>query len=129
MHKYTICYKNLIKNICNFQKFHKKNIEIETTTSTTTTTTTTTTTPVPTTTSVFLPAYNYADYYKASQKDDLTFTASENGASTNTDYYYDDEEDSCEFCKRKSQKILFKDFCKNDISMQLELIEKVLKKN
>ncbi len=30
------------------------------------------------------------------------------------DYYYDDNEDSCEFCRRNYQRPTFREFCKND---------------
>jgi hypothetical protein len=66
--------------------------------------------------------YNYVEYFKASQQDDLKFSPAatvDTSSTANTDYYYDDEEDPCEFCKRKSQKILFKDFCRNDMGRQI----------
>jgi hypothetical protein len=47
-------------------------------------------------------------------------------SNSNSDYYYDDEDDidSCEFCKRKPQKITFRDFCKNDVVMLMQIMEK-----
>ena len=43
-------------------------------------------------------------------------------SSVTEDYYYDDqEEDSCEYCKLKSQKLTFKDFCKNDLVMVVQI--------
>ena len=64
--------------------------------------------------------YNYDRYFKTDGSGaDLTFSASETNSNYNNDYYYDDEEDSCEFCKRKSQRITFRDFCKNEIGKLL----------
>jgi hypothetical protein len=31
-----------------------------------------------------------------------------------SDYYYDDVEDSCEYCRQKLDRVTFKEFCKND---------------
>lgn len=31
-----------------------------------------------------------------------------------SDYYYDDVEDSCEYCRQRSERVTFKEFCKND---------------
>ena len=80
--------------------------EITTTTSTTTTTTTTTTPPT-TTAELFNYYARYPSYSKETEDDSAN--------DVNIDDYYDDEVDSCEFCKLKPTKLLFKDFCQYDI--------------
>lgn len=81
---------------------------METTTSTTTTTTTTTTSM--SSEALKFPYVNYNNYFRNNFDDIQT-----SPKTVDNDYYYDDAEDSCEFCKRKSQKITFKEFCKNDL--------------
>lgn len=85
-----------------------------TTTTSTTTTTTTTTTPPTTTAELFNYYARYPSYSKETEDDSAN--------DVNIDDYYDDEVDSCEFCKLKPTKLLFKDFCQYDIVMSVQII-------
>ena len=42
--------------------------------------------------------------------------------SGTNDYYYDDVEDSCEYCKQKSERVTFKEFCKNDQVFLVQIV-------
>ena len=96
----------LLNSINNNQLLYK---EIEQTTTTTTTTTTSTTTKNSSLKlfgqsfkSPYQSYFNYANQYSNTAKNDYN------------DYYYDDVEDPCEYCKTKSQRVTFREFCKND---------------
>ena len=99
-------------------------IEETTTTTTATTTTTTTTTTSPTTEILgsslaselkypFLNAFGYKNKLESSTST-VVSSAQLNNGEASSDYYYDDVEDSCEFCRQKSDRVTFKEFCKND---------------
>jgi hypothetical protein len=83
----------------------------------TTTTTTTTTTTGSMTSHAFYhllgqneisPYFNYAKYTESA----------DDSQNKNDDYYYDDytdeDDDSCGYCKTKSERVTFNEFCKND---------------
>lgn len=56
------------------------------------------------------PYFNYAKYSEKS-------TAAAAAENKNDDYYYDynyDTDDSCDYCKTKSERVTFKEFCKNE---------------
>lgn len=84
-------------------------IEIIQTTTTTTTTTTAAKSTLPIQSfkqfdSVYNPYQSYFNYANNAKND-----------YNNDDYYYDDiDADPCQYCKTKSQRVTFREFCKND---------------
>lgn len=56
-------------------------------------------------------------------RDDTSSIQQQQQQQPNNDYYYDDTEDSCEYCKRKTQRVTFKEFCKSNYVVLVNLLD------